>query len=125
MSRNKIIEGAKEALAVARGEQPAARITVQGHAYVPESELAALRERVQELEGSIALLDERSAQYERGMKDAERKLAEADGEPTTAMIDAGVAFALNVSLSGEYRWSQYVSDLYKTMRRAARAIMEE
>jgi exonuclease VII small subunit len=77
MSRNKIIEGAKEALAVARGEQPAARITVQGHAYVPESELAALRERVQELEGSIALLDERSAQYERGMKDAERKLAEA------------------------------------------------
>ncbi|WP_425909015.1 hypothetical protein [Nitrobacter sp. TKz-YC02] len=41
------------------------------------------------------------------------------GEPTTAMIDAGVAFALSVSLSGEYRWSQYVADLYKTMRAAA------
>lgn len=40
-------------------------------------------------------------------------------EPTSPMIDAGVAFALNVSLSGEYRWSQYVADLYKTMRKAA------
>ena len=42
-----------------------------------------------------------------------------EAEPTTAMIDAGVAFALNVSLSGEYRWSQYVADFYKTMRAAA------
>ena len=36
MSGKKIIEGAKEALAVARGEQPAARIIVNGHAYIPE-----------------------------------------------------------------------------------------
>ena len=40
-------------------------------------------------------------------------------EPTRAMIDAGVAFALSVSLSGEYRWSQYVADLHKTMLTAA------
>lgn len=46
----------------------------------------------------------------------ERQLAE---EPTKAMVDAGVAFALNVTLSGEYRWSQYVADLFKTMRSAA------
>ncbi len=38
-------------------------------------------------------------------------------EPTTAMIDAGVAFALNVSLSGEYTWSQYVKDLYMHMNK--------
>ncbi len=48
--------------------------------------------------------------------DLERQLAE---EPTKAMVDAGVAFALNVTLSGEYRWSQYVADLFKTMRAAA------
>lgn len=40
-------------------------------------------------------------------------------EPTTAMIDAGVAFALSVSLSGGYKWPQYIADLYKTMRAAA------
>jgi hypothetical protein len=33
---HRIIEGAKEALAVARGEFPAARLTINGHAYVPE-----------------------------------------------------------------------------------------
>lgn len=36
-------------------------------------------------------------------------------DPTPAMIDAGVAFALNVSLGGEYRWSDYIADLWKTM----------
>lgn len=39
-------------------------------------------------------------------------------EPTPAMIDAGVAFALCVSLGGDYRWSDYVRDLYKSMRAA-------
>lgn len=32
----RMIEGAKEAVAVARGEQPAASITVAGHTYVPK-----------------------------------------------------------------------------------------
>jgi len=36
-------------------------------------------------------------------------------EPTEAMIDAGVAFALQVSLGGEYRWSHYVADMWRTM----------
>lgn len=31
-----LIEAAKEALAVARGEQPAAAIWVKGHKYVPD-----------------------------------------------------------------------------------------
>lgn len=39
----KLLEGAAEALAVAKGDQPAARIRHSGHAYVPESELATLR----------------------------------------------------------------------------------
>ncbi|MCO5159601.1 MAG: hypothetical protein M9939_00575 [Mesorhizobium sp.] len=33
---DRLIEGAKEALEIARGNQPAARIHVNGHAYVPE-----------------------------------------------------------------------------------------
>ena len=31
------------------------------------------------------------------------------------MIDAGVAFALNVSVHGEGGWSKYVAELYRTM----------
>jgi hypothetical protein len=44
-SINKIVGGAKEALAVARGKQPAARIYMQGHVYVPASAVAEMRER--------------------------------------------------------------------------------
>lgn len=32
---NKILEGARQASAFAKGEEPAARITINGHAYVP------------------------------------------------------------------------------------------
>ena len=41
----KIIRGMNEALAFARGEQPVPRITIRGHAYVPEAAVAAERER--------------------------------------------------------------------------------
>lgn len=43
----RLIEGSKEALAIAMGEQPAARITINGHAYVPEA--AALRDAARRL----------------------------------------------------------------------------
>ena len=33
----RLIEGAKEALEIARGNQPAARVHFHGHAYVPEN----------------------------------------------------------------------------------------
>ena len=36
-----------------------------------------------------------------------------DPEPET--IDRGVSFALNVCLSADYTWSQYIHDLYKHM----------
>lgn len=39
---DKIEAGLTEALAVVRGEAPAARVIVNGHAYVPEAECAAL-----------------------------------------------------------------------------------
>lgn len=42
---NKILEGVNEALAFAKGDQPAARITINGHVYVPEKSVAAERER--------------------------------------------------------------------------------
>ena len=38
-----IVEGAKEALAMARGKKPAARLWIQGHPYVPEEEVTHLR----------------------------------------------------------------------------------
>ena len=51
--------------------------------------------------------------------DLARAAIEANAKPSTAMIDAGVAFALNVKLGGEYTWSRYVADLYEHMTRAA------
>lgn len=36
---NKILEGAESALRVVRGEEPAARIVINGHSYVPEASL--------------------------------------------------------------------------------------
>lgn len=40
----RLIEGVKEALAIARGEQPAAAIAVGGHTYVPVARIAEERE---------------------------------------------------------------------------------
>jgi hypothetical protein len=36
-------------------------------------------------------------------------------EPTPEMLDRGVAFALNVTLSGDYTWSDYIADMYRHM----------
>lgn len=33
-------------------------------------------------------------------------------EPSEAMLDRGVSFALNVTISGEYGWTQYMRDLW-------------
>lgn len=41
-------------------------------------------------------------------------------EPTTAMLDAGVAMALQVSVSGEGGWSKYLSGLWQQMLSAAK-----
>lgn len=39
--------------------------------------------------------------------------------PTESMIDAAVAFALNVTVSGRNGWSHYMRDLYEAMAKAA------
>lgn len=48
-----------------------------------------------------------------------RAAIEAMREPTDAMIDSGVAFALNVSISRGYAWSEYVADKHQRMIDAA------
>lgn len=39
-------------------------------------------------------------------------------EPTEAMLDAGVALALSVTVSGEGGWTRYIKALYETMEAA-------
>ncbi|MET3232260.1 UNVERIFIED_ORG: hypothetical protein ABIC54_004465 [Burkholderia sp. 1263] len=41
-------------------------------------------------------------------------------EPTPAMLDTAVAFALNVAISSEYNWSAYMRDVWMNMLNAAR-----
>jgi len=40
-------------------------------------------------------------------------------EPTPEMLDRAVAFALNVTISGDYNWSAYMRDVWRTMLAAA------
>lgn len=47
MSGAKIIKGAEQATAVARGEKPAARVHIAGHAYVPEATAEALADALE------------------------------------------------------------------------------
>lgn len=42
-------------------------------------------------------------------------------EPTQEMLDRAVAFALNVTLSGDYNWSAYMRDVWRTMLAASPA----
>lgn len=48
-----------------------------------------------------------------------RAAIEAMREPSTTMVDAGVAYALNVSIHGEGGWSRYVEAKYRAMIDAA------
>lgn len=52
-----LLEGAREALAVARGEQPAARMHINGHTYVPEAELLAVKAALAVSEQQVARLE--------------------------------------------------------------------
>ena len=53
---SKIVQGAKEALAVAKGEAPAAAIWHNGHRYVPEAEIVRLREERDRLRDALTRL---------------------------------------------------------------------
>lgn len=65
------------------------------------------------------LLPHHRRQFDSACQEAARAVIEGMQEPTPRMIDAGVAFALNVSLGGGYGWSQYVADKHASMMRAA------
>jgi hypothetical protein len=57
-----IIEGLTEAVEIAQGNQPAPRLHVQGHAYVPEERLSAAERQLADLRVSVeARTDERDA----------------------------------------------------------------
>jgi hypothetical protein len=49
----RIIAGAKEAVAIAAGEKPAHRLHINGHTYVPADIVAAKDARIAELEAVI------------------------------------------------------------------------
>lgn len=54
-----------------------------------------------------------------------RYAIEALREPTVGMVDSGVAFALCVTISGTYRWSDYVADKHRAMIDAALTASQE
>lgn len=40
-------------------------------------------------------------------------------EPTEAMIEAGVKFAMNTTVHGKHSWRAYIADLWRHMRAAS------
>lgn len=64
MSKSRIIESAEEARAIASGEQPAPRILMYGHVYVPEAALTSERERADRAEAALEwALDNASVEH--------------------------------------------------------------
>jgi hypothetical protein len=51
----RLLEGAAEALAIAKGEQPAARIHIRGHSYVPERDHSDLIRRARIVSGMLRM----------------------------------------------------------------------
>ena len=79
-----------------------------------------LDDAADEIERLEEKMDYLEAQVERMAKGLESLkipsgyiLMPVNPEPET--IDRAVSFALNVSLSADYTWSQYMTDLYKHM----------
>src|SRR5688500_7911064 len=64
---NRILEGAKEALAVARGEQAAASLHINGHEYVPATQLDSLLKEREALQARVKELEANSF-AERGLR---------------------------------------------------------
>lgn len=53
-----LIKAAEEALEIAKGNKPAARLHQSGHTYVPKAELEAAQARIAELEADCSRLNE-------------------------------------------------------------------
>lgn len=67
MSGKRILEGLKEAVAVAKGDQPAARIHVNGHAYVPEDDLKRARALALKFSEAHDRAEDRAAEAEHAL----------------------------------------------------------
>lgn len=93
MSEKRIIEGMKEAVAVARGERPAARIHANGHAYIPE----ALEFRPPIPEPVWAAMVERGARSDAAFDGREfSTMGRADRSRYTARAEASLRAALGL-----------------------------
>jgi hypothetical protein len=69
---DKLLEGAKEALAVARGETPAHRLHIDGHAYAPVEQLDAVVVEHQKFTTNARYLVEKARALVDMLDDAER-----------------------------------------------------
>jgi hypothetical protein len=76
-----IEEAVNEAVAIARGEQPAARMYINGHFYVPQADIAALTARVKEQDQIIALMQAACLPSEEEVRHAEAWLAANPNAP--------------------------------------------
>lgn len=84
----RLIEGAKEALAVARGEQPAASIHVNGHTYVPKADYDRLME---DAKGERSVSAALNGMNRRLRADLDEALRRYDERNRTAIERAGYA----------------------------------
>src|SRR5687768_12775315 len=94
---SKIVEGAKEALAVAKGEIPAARITIAGHAYVPataleakDKELAALRAEIKVAQGCAQATEYGRAKYKSRAEVAENRVKVLEARQADDLAEFGL-----------------------------------
>lgn len=71
--QSKIMEAAHEAAAIARGEMPAGRWTIKGHAYVPAAEADGLRKQNQELQNALSCM---TASRDRWRAEAKGKITD-------------------------------------------------
>ncbi|KAA3518871.1 hypothetical protein DXT89_26745 [Agrobacterium vitis] len=63
--------------------------------------------------------DEQSPMYKSFCLALASAAIEAMREPTEAMVKKGVEFSLSSTLSGNYRWQNYVADKHRAMIDAA------
>jgi uncharacterized protein YPO0396 len=73
----KLIDGMTEALAVAKGDVPAARIHYQGHAYVPASHIQALEAKLEAVTAEASRADLRCGAASRVALELDADLATA------------------------------------------------
>jgi hypothetical protein len=84
MTADKIIEGAKEVLRIANEGAPAARLFVDGHFYVPETEIARIR--AEALEEAIAVVRRRKSKADFWDPVSEERVCEDIEDEIRALI---------------------------------------